>query len=45
MFYFTDFQCVIEFSCSASPVIFLAVFIINILFGIFSDMENFGGDK
>lgn len=45
MLYFTDFQVLIEFTCTFSPVMFVAVYIINILFGIFSDMDNFGGGK
>lgn len=41
--YFVTLQDLIQFCCNYAPVLFLSVFVINCLFGIFSDMSNFGG--
>lgn len=45
MLYFVDFQSFVEFVCEMSPVMFFAVFAMNCIFGIFADLDNFGGDN
>ena len=43
--YFSSFEDLVEFMCSAAPVWFLTVFVVNLLFSIFDDILNFGGRK
>lgn len=43
--YFNGFEDLVEFMCSAAPVWFLTVFVVNVLFSIFDDILHLGGRK
>ncbi len=43
--YFTNFSEVVDYMCSAAPVLALTVFTVNLVFSIFDDIVHLGGRK